>query len=87
MCGRNEIRNILANQQPFGFTSHGEEESLCMVRGRDGKRCLAAYGDMESQAGLAKRTDYETEAARPTAATKELADGYFKRRTGSRPGV
>ena len=37
-----------------------KEESVCIDRGKDGKRCLTAYGDIESKIKLRKRTDYET---------------------------
>lgn len=42
----------------FDFCGDGKEEFVCIVRGRDGKPQLTAFGDKESEVRLPTRTDY-----------------------------
>lgn len=60
--GRGRVIAVLPGHlhHAFDFSGDGKEEFVCIVRGKDGKRCLVAFGDTASNVRLPKRTDYET---------------------------
>jgi hypothetical protein len=60
--GRGKVIAVLPGHLHHAFDSSGDgkEEFVCIVRGKDGKPYLTAFGDRESSVRLPKRTDYET---------------------------